>query len=74
MCLAAAAVITALDKYNDRYAYAERMGIVQKINVQLIDSPAVGDMVLIHAGFAIEKIDKERFDFINNAYKEMDTE
>lgn len=63
MCLAVPAKIISI---NDKYAYAEIMGIRQKINVQLIDNPIPGDHVLIHAGFAIEKIDESLNIFLND--------
>lgn len=68
MCLAVPAKIISVKDY---YAFAETMGIKQKINIQLIDSPAIGDCVLIHAGFAIEKIEKEHYEFLNQTLIEM---
>lgn len=68
MCLAVPAKIISVQ---DKYAYAETMGIRQKINIQLIDAPMPGDHILIHAGFAIEKIDDSRFVFLNDALYEM---
>lgn len=64
MCLAVPARIASIDDPEEKYAYAEMNGIRQKINIQLIDSPEIGDHVLIHAGFAIEKIEEEHFDFL----------
>jgi len=68
MCLAVPAMITSV---NDKYAYAETMGIKQKINIQLIESLLPGDHVLIHAGFAIEKIDKNYFKLLDETLREM---
>lgn len=68
MCLAIPAMIVSVE---DRYAYTETMGIKKKVNVQLIDAPVSGDYVLIHAGFAIEKIDADYFTFLNDALKEI---
>jgi len=47
------------------------MGVGQKINVQLIESPVAGDFVLLHAGFAIEKIDQGEYVFLNTILNEM---
>lgn len=47
------------------------MGIRQKINIQLIENPMVGDYVLLHAGFAIEKIDENEYTFLNNTLGEI---
>lgn len=38
------------------------MGVETKVNIQLIDNPEIGDFVLIHAGCAIEKVDKNYSD------------
>jgi hydrogenase expression/formation protein HypC len=68
MCLAIPAMITSVQ---DKYAYAETMGIRQKINIQLIESALPGDHVLIHAGFAIEKIDADYYRFLDETLHEM---
>jgi hydrogenase expression/formation protein HypC len=33
-------------------------GITKTINITLLEKPSVGDFILIHAGFGIEKLDK----------------
>lgn len=68
MCLAVPAKLISVQ---DKYAYAETMGIRQKINIQLIEEPSPGDHVLIHAGFAIEKIDDGHYTFLNDTLNEM---
>lgn len=68
MCLAIPTKITSVQ---GNYAYAETMGIRQKINIQLIENPMPGDFVLLHAGFAIEKIDQREYMFLNNTLNEM---
>ncbi len=52
MCLAVPAKITAL---HGSSATVELNGVRQQANVALIDVPALGDYVLVHAGFAIQK-------------------
>ena len=52
MCLAVPAQIIALQ---DSLATVELNGVRQQANVALIDAPALGDYVLVHAGFAIQK-------------------
>jgi len=47
------------------------MGVRQKVNIQLIDSPVPDDYILVHAGFAIEKINLECFRFLNETLYEM---
>lgn len=68
MCLAVPAKITSVQ---GNYAYAETMGIRQKINIQLIEELMPDDHVLIHAGFAIEKIDVNEYTFLNDTLHEM---
>lgn len=68
MCLAIPARIISIDKI---YALVETMGIKQKVNIQLIESPLANDFILVHAGFAIEKIDTEYFRFLNNTLYQM---
>jgi hydrogenase expression/formation protein HypC len=40
-------------------AVCEIDGVQREASLMMIDDVAVGDYVLIHAGFAIEKIDEE---------------
>jgi len=40
-------------------AVAESAGVRKSIRLDLLDTAAVGDYVLIHAGYAIEKLDTE---------------
>jgi len=41
-------------------ATAEVAGTRKEISLRLLDGAAAGDFVIIHAGFAIEKLDTER--------------
>lgn len=68
MCLAVPARILTID---ETHAWAETMGVRQRVNIQLLDSPVPGDCMLVHAGFAIEKIDPEHFKFLNDTLYEM---
>ena len=57
MCLAIPALI--VEKQGNQ-ARADVGGVVRDISLELIDRPAdVGDYVLLHAGFAIHKLEKE---------------
>ena len=47
------------------------MGLVKEINIDLIENPCNGDYVLIHAGCAIEKINKAYFDEVYNIFGEI---
>lgn len=52
MCLAVPARIVALNGFE---ATVEIAGVRRSANVAFIQKPAVGDYVLLHAGFAIQK-------------------
>ena len=56
MCLAVPAKIVEL---NGNQAIVDLGGVRREANVAFIDSPAIGDHVLLHAGFAIRKWDEE---------------
>lgn len=56
MCLAVPMKITETD---GSVATLEVEGITTTANVSLIENPSPGDYVIIHAGFAIEKLDEK---------------
>jgi hydrogenase expression/formation protein HypC len=57
MCLAVPALI--VEKHGE-FAKADVGGVVREISLEMIDRPAeVGDYVLLHAGFAIHRIERE---------------
>ena len=41
----------------DKYAIADLDGVSRRISLRLLPDAQVGDFVLVHAGYAIEKID-----------------
>jgi len=41
------------------FGVAEVGGVQREIGLQLVDEVAVGDFVIVHAGFAIQKLDEE---------------
>ncbi len=47
------------------------MGVRKNVNILLIDALNTGDSVLVHAGFAIGKIEEEYYDFLTQALDEM---
>jgi hydrogenase expression/formation protein HypC len=56
MCLAVPSKIVAMQ---DQMATIDVSGIRQEISLLLLPEPAaIGDYVLVHAGFAIHKIDE----------------
>ena len=44
---------------SNRMGRAETLGVSRKISLHLVPDAQVGDYLLVHAGFAIEKIDTE---------------
>lgn len=56
MCLAVVGRIVSIKKET---AEANIMGVLREISVVLVPDVKVGEYVMIHAGFAINKIDEE---------------
>jgi len=56
MCLAIPALVTDLEDGKAKVDFGE--GVLRKVNVSLVDAK-VGDYVLVHAGYAIQTVDKE---------------
>lgn len=55
MCLAVPGKVTSID---GTQADVDFGGVVRKVNVSLVEA-TVGEWVVVHAGFAIEKMDEE---------------
>ena len=68
MCLAIPAKVI---KINNAHAEVDIMGVRKIINIQLIDDLNIGDKVMVHAGFAINKIDDAYFGFLEDTLTEM---
>jgi len=56
MCLAVPAKILSI---NGDTAVIELGGTRREASLMLLENPSVGDWVIIHAGFAIEKLSEE---------------
>lgn len=56
MCLAIPAKITAIDGV---MATAEVGGVKKEISLALIDDVAVGDYVILHVGYALNRLDPQ---------------
>jgi len=48
-------------------------GSTQEVDISLIEEPKVGDYVIIHAGFAIERLDPEEADTRLELFEELAT-
>ncbi len=57
MCLAVPLKITEI---HGKEAVAESMGMRRKIRVDFIENPQVGEYVIVHAGFAIERLQEKQ--------------
>lgn len=56
MCLAVPMEIKSIEGTT---AYAEMSGLKLECDVSLIDNPAIGDFIIVHAGYAIERLDPD---------------
>ena len=68
MCLAIPLKIVSID---GNTALAEAGGMQRPIRVDFIKNPAVGEYVMVHAGFAIEKVDEEQAKLDQEAWEEL---
>ena len=57
MCLA---VPMEIKKIEDKVAFVEIAGVTRQVRLDIIDQePQVGDFVIIHAGFALRRVERE---------------
>lgn len=68
MCLA---IPLTIKKIEGNTAIGFAHGLSQKIRIDFIENVQVGDEVMVHAGFAIEKIDKKEAQKTREIYKEI---
>ena len=71
MCLA---VPLRLTEVNGKNGIGERSGITRNVRLDFISDPKPGDYVLIHAGFAIERLDPDQARESIRAAKEVEDE
>ena len=57
MCLA---VPLKLVEINGKDAVGEALGMRRSVRVDFIPDPKIGDYVMVHAGFAIERLPEEQ--------------
>ena len=70
MCLAIPMKIISI-KPDGCAGRAEYDGIERDVNLSLIDKPHLGDYVIIHAGFAIEKFNIEEAEKQLELFREL---
>ncbi|HUT21838.1 MAG TPA: HypC/HybG/HupF family hydrogenase formation chaperone [Candidatus Bipolaricaulota bacterium] len=68
MCLAIPGKIESMDK-TSQTALVDFNGLKKRVNISLI-TPNPGDFVIVHAGFAIEIVDKNEADEIKKLRRE----
>ncbi len=68
MCLA---IPLKLIEINGTSAVGEALGMTREIRVDFIPEPKVGDYVIVHAGFAIERLGEEQALEDLEAWKEV---
>jgi len=57
MCLA---VPLKLIEINGKEAVGESMGMKRKLRLDFIENPRLGEYVIVHAGFAIERLPEDQ--------------
>ncbi|WP_368488245.1 HypC/HybG/HupF family hydrogenase formation chaperone [Clostridium sp. BJN0013] len=67
MCLAVPGIIKSI---HGNLAKVDIMGIEKNVDIELIENPKIKDYILIHAGFGIEKIDREYFRYLQKVFQE----
>jgi hydrogenase expression/formation protein HypC len=55
MCLA---IPSKIVKIQDNMGVIDVEGVQREVSLLLIEGPRIGDYVIVHAGFAIQKIDE----------------
>jgi hydrogenase expression/formation protein HypC len=68
MCLAIPMQVTEID---GDFGTVELDGISYKAGLQLLKSVKVGDYVIVHAGFAIQKVDEKEAEEIYELFKPL---
>jgi hydrogenase expression/formation protein HypC len=58
MCLAIPAQITAIDKFSDA-ATVSLGGVNKQVSLALLEDAQIGDYVLVHVGYALNKLSPE---------------
>ena len=70
MCLSIPSKIVKIDE--DNIATVDTMGISREVSLDLMaDDVTIGDYILIHVGFAMNKIDKDEALQSLSVYQEM---
>lgn len=68
MCLA---VPSRIIEINDTVAVVDVDGVKREASIMLLEDAGVGDYVIVHAGFAISKLDQETAEQTLREMREM---
>jgi len=68
MCIAIP--LQVIELYDDE-ALVYYKGVKMKVNILLLENVALGDYVLVHAGCAIEKLDKQEAEETKKIFDEL---
>ncbi len=68
MCLAIPMTIIKIEGHR---AVAEARGVEAEVDISLMPEVTIGDRVIIHAGFAIERLDEEAAREIEKVWDEL---
>jgi hydrogenase expression/formation protein HypC len=68
MCLAVPAKVTAIDGDS---ATVDMMGNTTTADISLLEKVAIGDYVMVHVGFAIQKYDEKEAKITLDLLKEL---
>jgi hydrogenase expression/formation protein HypC len=68
MCLAIPVKVT---KIEGRKATVEVEGVVREAALDLVEDVKVGDYLLLHAGFAIQKLDEKEAEITLDLWREV---
>ena len=73
MCLAIPSMITAI---NGPMATIDVDGVRREVSLMLLEDAEIGDYVIVHAGFAIQKLEeeaaKESLQLLRDAMEQVD--
>ncbi len=69
MCMGVPMLLLEID--NNQMGRAETLGVSRIISLRLVPDARIGDYLLVHAGFAIEKINAEEAEENMNLLQEM---
>jgi hydrogenase expression/formation protein HypC len=68
MCLSIPAEIISMD---GQMAKVSIGGTIVSASLQLLENPKIGEFVLLHSGFAIERLSKDEADETLRLFKEL---